>query len=196
MRNTKSNIFQYSFETDTVSQLTNTEYNENYPIADSAGNLFYTADYNGITNIFRHDLNNNEAFPITNVITGVQQIDLDNNNNLVFSGFKKRGWDLYLMNSLDKSVKKEIKPTQFYANKNRSSDFEDLRNFSNKNVSTATEDYSKYIFARNYQYRNSKKENDEEVEIDSLRFQDDYIARKYQTEFSVDYIATTATIDN
>ena len=53
----------------------------------------------------------------------------------------------------------------------------------------------KYVFARNYQYRNSKKEVNEEVEVDSLRFQDDYIARKYQTDFSVDYIATSATID-
>ena len=121
---------------------------------------------------------------------------MDNNNNLVFSGFKKRGWDLYLINSLDQSEKKEIKPTQFYSNKNRNSDFEDLRNFSNKTVSTAAEDYTQYIFARNYQYRNSKKEDYEEVEVDSLRFQDDYIARKYQTEFSVDYISTTATIDN
>ena len=146
--------------------------------------------------ITKHNLDNNEAFPITNVITGVQQIDLDSNNNLVFSGFKKRGWDLYLMNGLNKASKKEIKPTQFYANQDRSTDFEDLRTFTNTKLSSTTEDYSTHIFARNYQYKNAKKDNDEEVEVDSLRFQDSYLARKYQTDFSVDYIATTATIDN
>ena len=128
--------------------------------------------------------------------TGVQQIDLDSNDNLVFSGFKKRGWDLYIMNNPNSFSEKEIKPTKFYANKNRSTDFEDLRTFTSKKVTLSPEDYSKYIFARNYQYRNDKKDNNEEVEVDSLRFQDDYLARKYQTDFSVDYIATTATIDN
>ena len=100
------------------------------------------------------------------------------------------------MNNPNSSSEKEIKPTKFYANKNRSTDFEDLRTFTSKKVTLSPEDYSKYIFARNYQYRNDKKDNNEEVEVDSLRFQDDYLARKYQTDFSVDYIATTATIDN
>ena len=49
---------------------------------------------------------------------------------------------------------------------------------------------------KNYQYRNDNIDNNKEVEVDSLRFQDDYLARRYQTDFSVDYIATTATIDN
>ena len=47
--------------------------------------------------------------PITNVITGVQQIDLDSNDNLVYSGFKKRGWDLYIMNNSNTVSEKEIK---------------------------------------------------------------------------------------
>ena len=47
----QTDIFQYSYKTNTVTQLTNTKYNENYPVAGSDGNLFYTADYNGITNI-------------------------------------------------------------------------------------------------------------------------------------------------
>ena len=192
----QTDIFQYSFSTNKITQLTDTEFNENYPVASLDGNLFYTSDYNGITNIFKHNLTNNESYPITNVITGVQQIDLDGSNNLVFSGFKERGWDLYLMNNLDMASEKEIKPTKFFDSKGENNDFEDLRSFTSTKKTTIQEDYSKYIFARNYQYRNSKKEVNEEVEVDSLRFQDDYIARKYQTDFSVDYIATSATIDN
>ena len=100
------------------------------------------------------------------------------------------------MNNLDMASEKEIKPTKFFDSKGENNDFEDLRSFTSTKKTTIQEDYSKYIFARNYQYRNSKKEVNEEVEVDSLRFQDDYIARKYQTDFSVDYIATSATIDN
>ena len=172
----QTDIFQYNFDTYEVSQITDTQFNENYPVSSKDGHLFYTSDYNGITNIFKHNLSNNEAFPITNVATGVQQIDIDSNNNLVFSGFKERGWDLYVMNNLDGASRKEIKPTKFFASKDKSNDFEDLRSFTASKKTQTQEDYSKYIFARNYQNRNSKKEADEEVEIDSLRFQDDYLS--------------------
>jgi Tol biopolymer transport system component len=192
----QTDIFQYSYLTNKVSQITNTKFDENYPVSSKDGYLFYTADYNGITNIFKHNLTSKEAFPITNVITGVQQIDIDSNNNIVFSGFNKRGWDLYLMNNLDNASNKEIKPTQYYTNKNHSTDFEDLRSFTNKKRKNTDIDYSRYIFDRKFQYRNNMNEDSENVPIDSLRFQDTYLARKYQTDFSIDYISTNASIDN
>ena len=192
----QTDIFQYSFASNKIIQLTDTEYNENYPVASSEGNLFYTSDYNGITNIFKHNLDTNESFPITNVVTGVQQIDLDGSNNLVFSGFKKRGWDLYLMNNLEMASKKEVKPTKFFVSKGGNNDLEDLRAFTSLQKTPMQEDYSKYIFARNYQSRNNKSEVNNKDEIDSLRYNEDYVARKYQTDFSVDYVATSATIDN
>ena len=73
------------------------------------------------------------------------------------------------MNNPNTVSEKEIKPTKFYANKNRSTDFEDLRTFTSKKVTLSPEDYSKYIFVINYQYRNDKKDNNEEVEVDSLK---------------------------
>ena len=46
------------------------------------------------------------------------------------------------MNNLDKASKKEIKPTQFYANQNRNTDFEDLRTFTNTKIASTAEDYT------------------------------------------------------
>ena len=194
----QTDIFEFDFEENEIRQITNTDYNENYPVASNDGSIYYTSDYNGITNVFKHLLEDGESFPITNVVTGVQQIDIDNNNNLVFSGYKGRGWDLYLMNNLSQKEKKEVKETKFYSEKDSSVDFEDLRSFTKNEKTKTTEDYSSYIFARNLEYKNDneKDKKSEEVEADSLRFQDDFIARRYQPEFSVDYIQTTASIDN
>ena len=41
----------------------------------------------------------------------------------------------------------------------RSTDFEDLRTFTNTKISSTTEDYTTHIFARNYQYKNNPKSN-------------------------------------
>ena len=192
----QTDIYEYDFSNAQVSQITNTSVNENYPVANADGDLFYTSDYNGITNIFKHNLSSNDSFPITNVITGIQQIDIDKNNNIIFSGFKERGWDLYLMSNANQVSEKEVKKTKYFEEKGVSNDFEDLRSLK-KNQKVATQqNYSTYIFARNYKYKNADDKEKEETEIDSLRFKDEFIARKYQTEFSVDYISTSATIDN
>ena len=51
--------------------------------------------------------------------------------------------------------KKEGKQTKYFAEKGISNDFEDLR-FLKKNKKVATQqNYSTYIFARNYKYQNS-----------------------------------------
>jgi Tol biopolymer transport system component len=192
----QTDIYEYNTESKIITQITNSDVNENYPIADTNGNLFYTSDYNGVTNIFKYNISKKEAFPITNVITGIQQIDIDKNNNIIFSGYKERGWDLYLMNNIDQISKKEVKETKFFSENDYNNDFEDLRFFKKNNLSTPKESYDDYIFAKNYKYKNSNDKEAEKTEIDSLRFQDNFVARKYKTDFSVDYISTAASIDN
>jgi len=192
----QTDIYEYDFVSNKITQITNSDVNESYPIADTNGNLFFTSDLNGITNIFKYNLLSKETFPITNVITGIQQIDIDKNNNIIFSGYKGRGWDLYLMSNIDQISKKDVKETKFFSEKDSNNDFEDLRFFKKNNLSSSKENYDDYIFARNYKYKNSSEEEVEKTEIDSLRFQDNFIARKYKTEFSVDYISTAASIDN
>ena len=54
----QTDIYQFDFSNSQISQITSTAVNENYPIASTDGNLFYTSDHNGITNIFKHNLSN------------------------------------------------------------------------------------------------------------------------------------------
>tara|TARA_B100000427_G_scaffold314023_1_gene306845 strand:- start:984 stop:4091 length:3108 start_codon:yes stop_codon:yes gene_type:complete len=192
----QTDIFKYNTLTAEITQITNTEFNENYPVPNNKGDLFYTSDYNGVTNIFKHNLTSGEAFPITNVITGVQQIDIDKNDNLIFSGYKKRGWDLYLIDNINLAKRKEVKDTKYFIERHSDDNFEDLRSFKRKELVTNQQDYSGYIFARNYDYKNEVKKEKNETEVDSLRFQKNYIARKYKTNFSLDYFSAAASIDN
>ena len=196
----QNDIFMYDMSSGKITQVTNTPYNENYPVLNKDNTLFYTADYNGVYNIFKHDLSNDSSFPITNVITGIQQIDIDSNSDkLIFSGYNERGWDLFVMNQPENQEEKFVPETKFYSTRNQVDTFEDLRFVKAETQNEESEDYSKYIFARNYtRYNESDEENDKEEDtaIDSLRVADGYTSQPYKTDFSIDYIATRASIDN
>ena len=194
-----NDIFYYDLNTKSVNQVTNTSYHEDYPVTTKDNVLFYTADYNGVHNIFMHNLDTNETKPITNVITGIQQIDVNRSSNkIVFSGYKDRGWDLFLIDNPTTIEGKEIPPTVFYATKDEVEEFEDLRFVKDKSNIDEPEDYSKYIFARSYkQYNNADGSNADVDSIpDSLRTAGNYNMQQYRTEFSLDYVYTSASIDN
>ena len=196
----QNDIFLYDLSSEKITQVTNTPYNENYPVFNKDNTLFYTADYNGVYNIFKHDLSNDSSFPITNVITGIQQIDIDNNSDkLIFSGYNERGWDLFVMNQPENQEEKVVPETKFYSERNQVDTFEDLRFVKAEIQNEESQDYSKYIFARNYtRFNQSDEENDQEesTAIDSLRLADGYTPQPYKTDFSIDYISTRASIDN
>ena len=195
-----NDIFSYDLNTKSVNQITNTSYHEDYPVSTKDNMLFYTADYNGVHNIFMHNINTNETKPITNVITGIQQIDVNRSSNkIVFSGYKDRGWDLFLIDNPTTIESKEIPTTVFYATKDQVEEFEDLRFVKDKSNIDEPEDYSKYVFARSYkQYNNPDGANtniDDSIP-DSLRTAGSYNIQQYKTEFSLDYVYTSASIDN
>ena len=194
-----NDIFYYDLNTKSVNQVTNTSYHEDYPVVTKDNILFYTADYNGVHNIFMHNLDTDETKPITNVITGIQQIDVNRSSNkIVFSGYKDRGWDLFLIDNPTTIESKEIPTTVFYATKDEVQEFEDLRFVKDKSNIDEPEDYSKYIFARSYkQYNNDDGSNAGVDSIpDSLRTAGNYNTQQYKTEFSLDYVYTSASIDN
>jgi len=194
-----NDIFSYDLNTKAVNQITNTSYHEDYPVATKDNILFYTADYNGVHNIFMHNIDTNETKPITNVITGIQQIDVNRlNNKIVFSGYKDRGWDLFLIDNPTTVESKEIPTTVFYATKDEVEEFEDLRFVKDKSNIDEPEDYSKYIFARSYKQYNKDEGANTDIDSipDSLRTAGNYNIQQYKTEFSLDYVYTSASIDN
>ena len=195
----QTDLFMYDFSNEKITQITDTSYNENYPVLTKDNVLFYTADYNGVYNIFRHKIGSEIFSPITNAIAGIQQIDVDiTGNKLIFSGYSERGWDLFVMNQPQNKEEKIIPETKFYSERNQVDTFEDLRFVKTAIPSEESQDYSQYIFARNYRrFNDTDKETDnQDTEIDSLRFADGYTSKPYKTDFSIDYIATRASIDN
>ena len=103
------------------------------------------------------------------------------------------------MNNPIEVENKEVPATIFYTTKDEQEDFEDLRFVRNEPSIAEPEDYSSYIFARNYKKFNDPDHVDPDQEltsVDSLRVSGNYNPQKYKTEFSLDYVYTSASIDN
>ena len=50
--------------------------------------MFYTSDENGISNLFRHNMNNGSNESLTNLLTGLFQISLSMDDEvMVFAGY-------------------------------------------------------------------------------------------------------------
>ena len=61
--------------------------------------------------------NENIQYPITNVLTGLQQPTISrDDNSLIFAGYSGIGWDLYSLNQPLTLKKKSVAPTQFHMN--------------------------------------------------------------------------------
>ncbi|MBT3676842.1 MAG: hypothetical protein HOA15_07565 [Candidatus Marinimicrobia bacterium] len=187
-----------------IDRITNTDYNENYPIFSRTENtLFYTADYNGTWNLFRHDLNEKEGQVVTNLLTGLFQLSLtEDDGTMVFSGYSGLGWDVYRINNPLSMEPTTVEPTNFIANRDVSEEEElaDLRKHKRKGTQTNTTDYSTYIFAWEYDQYNDQSSDDPTVESrpDSVFRKDDgnYIPQVYKTRFSLDVAQGTAGYNN
>ena len=190
----QKNIYTLNLETKKINQITDTQYNENYPIfANTKDVIFYTADYQGTWNLFRHDLLTGESVVITNLLTGLFQLSLTKDDgSLVFSGYSGLGWDVYRLNNPLELKKTTVEPTNYFANreKNDKEDLADLRKHKRKGTEALTKDFSNYIFAWEYDNYNEKDFQQEPLTIkpDSASISNDgeYIPQAYKTKFSLD----------
>jgi len=81
-------IYMVNVESKIKTAETRTDYDENYPYMDPQGRGFvYTSDANGINNIYIKP-NEDDAYPITNVVGGIFHLNLDlTGENLIFCVF-------------------------------------------------------------------------------------------------------------
>ena len=210
----QTDIYIVDVESGKVSQVTETDYNESHPVwANGQESLFYTADYNGVWNLFVHPLNtydsnagvknNQEPYAITNVLTGLQQPTLSKDNNtLIFAGYSGIGWDLYSLDDPLSMKKQIVEPTQFIATKDTTNEnIVDLRRHksSQQDVRSMNE-YSGWIFARGYEHTNSTLDEEQNqadlVSIDSTMVDGQYIPRSYKTRFTLDLVSGNLQISN
>ena len=211
----QTDIFTVNVKSGKIDRITETDYNESHPIwANTKNTLFYTADKNGVWNLFIHpfqteyDPESGEhvdaggPYAVTNVLTGLQQPTLSGNDDmLIFAGYAGIGWDLYsLPNPLNLS-KKEIEPTQYEIHRKTDDEkIADLRRHKTSQQEQGfSEGYSGWIFARGYEHFNStmeEKPSEELVSVDSAKVDGHYIPKSYKTRFTLDIISGNLQISN
>ena len=194
-----------------IKRITETKYNESHPVwANTKEALLYTADYNGVWNLFLHpleavgSLNKNIQYPITNVLTGLQQPTISrDDNSLIFAGYSGIGWDLYSLSQPLTLKKKAVAPTQFHMNdKLDLEDIVDLRRHKNNNrlYQNESASYSNWVFARGYENFNApmkdRKNDSETISLDSTYIDGRYISKSYKTRFTLDLVSGNLQLSN
>ena len=81
------------------------------PVFDSSGNLIYCSDETGISNIYSYDFAKKESEQITNVVGGAYMPCVDQNGNIIYSGYTSSGFKIFM---LDKDKQQKVDPAKKY----------------------------------------------------------------------------------
>ena len=169
-------IYNIDSEND-ISRLTNTDYNEIYPHYSPSGEyIAFISDESGINNIYITDDRFSSKSNITNVLTGITEIDWFSDTEMIFTGFNKMGYDIFQISNvlelMDKSTK--IKDSNW-----KSFEEYSLLRDSNNQI-------KEYKNLKNYEFiKNISSNNDTKLAAtDSLGIRIPY---KYQRKFTLDY---------
>ncbi|HRP02342.1 MAG TPA: biopolymer transporter Tol [Candidatus Kapabacteria bacterium] len=132
----QSDIYKINIKDFVITRLTFDPENEKTSLAISKNNdLLYVSDKNGIGNIYKLNLNNNETKPITNSLTGITQISLARDDSkLLFTTQADGGFDIYMLRfPLEKILKVDELPlTSFKQSQNEKHKIiEQLKNNTN-----------------------------------------------------------------
>ena len=179
-------IYSISRKSGKISRITDTNWNESYPVMTLDENLAFISDKTGINNIYILNKNLEKPQAITNVLTGIKQLNWNSDfTQLTFAGFEESGYDIYLfINPLD-YLKNNISPNILeWVNEDNYNEFRLSKN-RKRNIDLSNE-FRNYVFERG---RKTTLIKQEEIELpDSIRFNDDgnYIEKKYLTRFSLD----------
>ncbi len=88
-----------------------TEYDERNPVFHKNGNLVYSSDETGIYNIYSMNIKTGERVQLTNVTGGAFMPDVNENGDIVYSGYTSTGYKIFYL-SVDKQ--NQVKPGVSY----------------------------------------------------------------------------------
>ncbi len=209
----KRDVYQVELATRTIKRLTNTPWEEQYPLfAPDGKKVLFISDENGIPNVYVLDLEKQTTYAITNLISGAVQIGLDADaSKMVFTSFYEGGFDIYLMNNpLEQPPIDSLAPTQLvvemrqerlpeYAREWQPSAKKQAAEPTDKPKTLSSEpvkDYSRFVFTRENLERNKQQlKPEEQVELPREVYQaetGEYKIRKYKLKFSPDIVTGTA----
>ena len=184
-------IYQINFDNE-ITRLTNTDFNETYASFSPDGKFIsYLSDESGINNIYIADKNGKNVKPATNVLTGITQFKWVNDNQIIFTGFYKSGYDIFLLSNVKRSYQniKNIPKSKWKEKKQL-----DLLRKSKNNKKDSYNDLSNYVFSAD-NFQNSKNS----ISFNAPIFKDStgrYHKHKYLTRFTMDYASASYTYDS
>ena len=117
----KKDIYKITTKNRKIIQITDTDWEESYPyeLKDSNG-IIYLSNQSGINNLYIQQ--EKKLYPLTNIATGITQFSIDRNNNqILFCGLEKLGFNIYSITDPLRLIEKEIViPIASWKNKNLS----------------------------------------------------------------------------
>ena len=209
----QTDIYIVNTQDNTIRRVTATPSNESYPIwANTKEILFYTSDYNGVHNLYKHsfegysqqgDESKTDAYAITNVLTGLQQPTISRDDNmLIFAGYSGLGWDLYSLNKPLEISEQEVTPTQHIKTRDQEDlsveDIRDTDNIDRVDI-RSKRTYSKWIFAQGYENSNYSIGNNrpkKEIVISDTLVEGVHVPKAYKTRFTLDMVSGNLQISN
>lgn len=206
----QTDIYILDTETGNVKQITSTPFRENYPVwLNSRSALLYTSDRQGVWNLYLHDLDSGQSEAISDVLTGVFQLSLsDNDEKLVFSGYSGLGWDIYAITHPLNLSKREGSPTNFVLRLQKREGPETVAEHQEVDshglgLETIRDSYSRYIFAREYDHFNKAMVDTlaglpmEPLAVGEYKNPDgSFLTHPYKTRFTLDLVSGQAGYSN
>jgi Tol biopolymer transport system component len=210
----QTDIYIVNTQDNRIRRVTNTPDNENHPIwANTEETLFYTSDYNGVHNLYKHSLEGYshsgdkkskfDSYAITNVLTGLQQPTISGDDNmLIFAGYSGLGWDLYSLNKPSEMSAQEVTHTQYIKTRNQEdlsvADIRDTDKIDRMDMDSKGT-YSKWIFAKGYEnfnYSIADNNPKKEIVISDTLVDGIHVPKAYKTRFTLDMVSGNLQISN
>ena len=207
-----TDIYIVDKNTKIIERITDSPYLETDPVfSPDDQKLLYVSDANGISNIYVKNLETDESYPISNLLTGAFQLSLDKKGHtLAFTSFNQIGFDIYTIKNPFDLEAVELEKTVFFKKlEDESSLLSTVDNLEEDGEEPAESDsskfrlevpassnYSNYVFA-NLDQNTRKKEVDIALEEDDyIRDDGNYKVRNYRVKFSADIIQGQAEYNN
>lgn len=198
----QQDIYAIDIATQKIERITDTPWDEASPLLSPDGTtIAYLSDKNGISNIYLLKLESGETYPITNIISGIENISWDRNaDKLVFGCFYHGGYDVYVMFDPLSKPAIELTDTRFVQEMHRDHlpvYARDWKPEQSSSISVRKQkirganalDFSDYMFESSTPFENKKRKKPFTLAENTFRDEDgNYRVRKYRFKFSPDII--------
>ena len=204
----KSDIYRMTISNSQIERLTfDPGYSKiSLAVAHDNSKVIYSADNNGISNLYELNIENGNIRPLTNSITAIEQISLSNDSHkLLFTALTKGGMDIYMLrHPLEQKIEgdtipltelrrkelNEIRKAELIEDKTKEleeAEPEELKGYGEFDI-----DFSRQTLVEdNPDAKRRQVNNKEEIKIadNSARIDGEFIEYDYKIKFSPDVVS-------